>query len=278
MDNLKKAQEINRIIMRKLHDVCKKYKITYFYDSGALIGAVRHQSFIPWDDDIDVAFTRKEYEKLLKVPKEEWGTDFELVSPKELVPDGFLDFVTRLLYMKDSVPLKSYEKAGSRCSEKYLDKIGVDCFILDNAYDNRLLQKLLLLRLTWIYGQAMGHRAYIDYSEYGGLQKAVIWFLSHLGKYRSIHKLIERYQKVSMAVKKESSHLYYSNYPMDEMYLWNPKEWYEGVVPLRVDDDFFDAPKGYHEILTALYGDYMQLPPKSARVPQHVITEEAADK
>ena len=50
--NLKKVQEINRIMMRKMHAVCRKYNITYYYDSGALIGAVRHHSFIPWDVEV----------------------------------------------------------------------------------------------------------------------------------------------------------------------------------------------------------------------------------
>ena len=49
--------------MRKLHSVCEEYGITYYYDSGSLIGAVRHKDFIPWDDDIDIAFTRKEFKK-----------------------------------------------------------------------------------------------------------------------------------------------------------------------------------------------------------------------
>ena len=46
MTNLEKAHKINRILMRKLHSVCEEYGVTYFYDSGALIGAVRHHDFI----------------------------------------------------------------------------------------------------------------------------------------------------------------------------------------------------------------------------------------
>lgn len=273
MDNLKKAQEMNRRIMQKLHSVCKKYNITYFYDSGSLIGAVRHKSFIPWDDDIDVAFTREEFNKLLAVPKEEWGEDFELISGRELVPEGFLDFVTRLVYLKESVPLRSYEKAGGKCVDKYLNKVGVDCFIMDNAYDSRIRQKLLVLRLTTIYGQAMGRRPVIDYSEYGAAQKVVIFILSKIGKMRSLDKIRAQYDAVSRSVKKNTKHLYYSNYPIHLVGIVLEKDWYSGTVPVQVDDDFFDAPVGYHEALTAQYGDYMQLPPESSRTPQHVIME-----
>ena len=46
MTNLEKAHRINRILMRKLHSVCEEYGITYYYDSGSLIGAVRHKDLI----------------------------------------------------------------------------------------------------------------------------------------------------------------------------------------------------------------------------------------
>ena len=45
---LEKAHRLNHILLDKLDDVCRKYHITYFLDSGSLIGAVRHKSFIPW--------------------------------------------------------------------------------------------------------------------------------------------------------------------------------------------------------------------------------------
>ena len=162
MTNLEKAHRINRILMRKLHSVCEEYGITYYYDSGSLIGAVRHKDFIPWDDDIDIAFTREEFKKLKEVPKEAWGEDFELVEVKDLVKDAFFDFPARLVYLGESVPLQSFDKVKGHVVKKYEDKMVLDCFILDNAYDSAFKQLILRMRLTFIYGQCMGHRDSID--------------------------------------------------------------------------------------------------------------------
>ena len=69
--DLSKAHEVNLKILKEIDRICRKYKIQYMLDAGTLLGAVRHQGFIPWDDDADVAFTRKNYEAFMKVVRRE---------------------------------------------------------------------------------------------------------------------------------------------------------------------------------------------------------------
>lgn len=58
-------------LLRFIDNVCDKYDIDYWIDYGTLLGAVRHDGFIPWDDDVDLSVMRKDYEKLIEVlPKE----------------------------------------------------------------------------------------------------------------------------------------------------------------------------------------------------------------
>ena len=66
-DELAAVHEANLKILKEIDRICRKYGISYLIDSGTLLGAVRHQGFIPWDDDADVSFTRENYEKFAKV-------------------------------------------------------------------------------------------------------------------------------------------------------------------------------------------------------------------
>ncbi len=59
-------------LFAKFDEVCKKHNLKYFADSGTLLGAVRHKGFIPWDDDMDVAMFRDDYDKLCKIAVEEF--------------------------------------------------------------------------------------------------------------------------------------------------------------------------------------------------------------
>ena len=66
--SLLRRQQLRMLELLEAVDlVCKKYDIPYWLSSGTLIGAVRHQGFIPWDDDLDIEMLREDYLRLMKV-------------------------------------------------------------------------------------------------------------------------------------------------------------------------------------------------------------------
>ena len=77
--SLLRRQQIIMLDMMKLLDkICRKHDIPYFLYGGTLLGAIRHNGFIPWDDDLDVGFLRKDYLRLLKVLPQELPADVAL--------------------------------------------------------------------------------------------------------------------------------------------------------------------------------------------------------
>lgn len=72
---LRKAQLIMLDMLIEFDTVCKNHQLRYWLDSGTLLGAVRHQGFIPWDDDIDLAMPVEDYIKFMKIAESELSND-----------------------------------------------------------------------------------------------------------------------------------------------------------------------------------------------------------
>ncbi len=68
---MRQIQLLSLELLRFYDNVCKKYELEYWLDYGSLLGAIRHDGFIPWDDDIDIAMIRSDYEKFIEVFPEE---------------------------------------------------------------------------------------------------------------------------------------------------------------------------------------------------------------
>ena len=80
-EKTKKVWAVQLEMLDEVERICKKYGLKYFADSGTLIGAVRHQAYIPWDDDIDLVMLREDYETFLKVAPGELKEYLVLQTP-----------------------------------------------------------------------------------------------------------------------------------------------------------------------------------------------------
>ena len=119
------AQKIMLEILQEVHKICVANDITYWIEAGTLLGAKRHKGFIPWDDDIDIAMPRKDYNKFLKIAQEKLPQDMFLQN-KETEPDYYLPFSK---IRKNNTLLIETGETGE---ENYHHGIFIDIFPFDN--------------------------------------------------------------------------------------------------------------------------------------------------
>ena len=265
---LAEAQRASLNILLEIDRICREHGIEYMLDAGTLLGAVRHKGFIPWDDDVDIAMTRDNFEMFRAVAMSELKDGMELVMPNEL-GDGsvFYDFTPRIIYLNSRRHAESEEMSyyGGK-----LNHLWVDIFILDNIADNPILDKTTRFRQMMLYGYAMSKRYKLDMSKYKGMTRLKVWVLVTLGKLVDMRDIFRRQESLSVRYNTgNTKRLYYSNYQPDYLYVTLKREWVEPVEELEFEGHMLMVPPYYHEVLTEIYGDYMQLPPEDKRVPSH---------
>lgn len=270
--DLRDVHQANLDILKEIDRICRKYKLKYLLDSGTLLGAVRHKGFIPWDDDADVAFTRSNYDAFLKVVRRELPGEMELLEPGDLRGGkAFYDFTARIIYKNSKTHEDTKEM---QFYEGKLNHLWVDLFTIDELPDRKAASAITLLLHTVIYGFAMGHRYQLDFKKYTLINKICVGILAFLGKMIPM-KTLRKWQHMAAVKdrKGKSSLRYYSNYQPDYLYVTLKKEWCEETVDLDFEDTRLMAPKGWHQVLTCIYGDYNKLPPEGERIPTHSSTE-----
>ena len=270
--DMSRVHEANLKLLKEVDRICRKYKIRYALDAGTLIGAVRHKGFIPWDDDADVAFTRTNFDAFMKVVKRELPDTMELAEPDSYREGrAFYDFTPRLLYKNSRC------HADSGFMEFYdgtLNHLWVDLFVIDKLPSSRAGAELTRFLHKTVYGLAMGHRYNLDFKKYSPLHKLFVSGLASVGRLLPM-KMLFAVQK-ALAVKDRKSRgnkRYYSNYQPDFLYVTLDSQWCEEVEDVPFEDTVLMIPKGWHQILTEVYGDYKKLPPEEERVPSHSSQE-----
>lgn len=276
-EKLKKAQEASLKLLLEVDRICRKHEIHYMLDSGTLLGAVRHQGFIPWDDDADLAMTRENFEAFRKAAAEELPDTMQLIMPWEYQKGmAFYDFVPRVIYLPSR---RHPDNEEAEFYEGKLNHLWVDIFILDTLTEDPSRARAVRFRQKCLYGLSMPRRYHVDFSKYSFLDKARVGFLGSLAMWFSMPGLFLRQERLSVKYNKtQSSRLYYSNYQPDFIDVTIRKDWIEPLKELPFEGHMLPVPNDYDQVLKAVYGDYMQLPPEEKRVPSHSDDIEVYDQ
>ena len=270
---LNKVHSILYKLLAEIDRVCTENDIQYFLVFGGLLGYLRHGEIIPWDDDVDIAMTRKNFEKFKKIANDKLGEEFRFLDADALGEDAFLDFLCRVIYMKEDVEYNAFDKISGRISKEYMNKIPMDIYILDNASDIRLFHKIHMLMIRVVYGLAMGHRAYLNMEEYGSsgyATKKGIEILSHIGRIIPLRLIMKMHDRVSMRFNRYKTRNYFmSNGYLPFIHTKYKRKWFEKTKKVKLGEVATNIPGRYRSYLKRAYYDYYHLPPVSKRIPGH---------
>jgi len=175
IQQVKQIQRVNLHILKMIDNICKEAGCTYFLDSGTLLGAIRHNGFIPWDDDIDIIMFRKDYNIFKSYCQNgKLPFYFELTNT-DGINGMFYDFIPRLT-IKNSRFHKETEADLQFNNQQ--NRLCVDIFILDKMPQNIILFKIVVCLLKLLYGLSMGHRGKLK----AKVTSCVVNAVSTLGK------------------------------------------------------------------------------------------------
>lgn len=274
---LQKAHRILKELLAEFDRVCAKYELHYYLICGSLLGAVRHGDLIPWDDDVDVAMPRRDFDILLEHVNEEWGEgkDIVFLNYDQMGNHAFLDYMTRIIYMKEEIPVNVFKKIRGKGRADVDNHMPMDIYVLDNASDNEFFHKFQTQFIRGLYGLAMGHRAYInpeDYLNRDNKTQNIVKILSTIGKYIPLSWILGCYEWVRKWNKNKKCDNYFESNGFIYCIPWKFRQcWFGEGVRMAVGDLEVNVPQDYEAFLKVHYADYTQYPPMTARTPTHSV-------
>ncbi len=262
---MNKLQKYELKIANEIKCLCEKHNINYFIDYGTLLGAVRHQGFIPWDDDFDIGMLREDYDR------------FVVIAEKELPKYLFLQTVNTdkfygLPFAK--VRMNNTTFLESSCNEsKAHSGIYVDIFPYDNFDSENHKAKNIQFALFY-YSTLLKLKCNIKPWNYQGSN--ILTYFKYLpfrllSNFYSKDRLINEYnESVSYFRSIDCNNVFCSESNMKNFRL-HSKRLYQNLCLYKFEDYEFLGPEQFDLVLSDYYGDYMKIPDEVNKISTHDV-------
>ena len=275
-EELIKLQEAMIVCYKEINMACRKHGIKLILQGGSLLGSVRHGGFIPWDDDMDFAMVRSDYEKFKKSFEDELSDKYILSVPN----NGGKSYERFMqLYRKDTVMEDALESAGP-------NYIKIDVFPLDYAPDNAVIREIkgIFCNALMFIAECVNDREnamILSQNDNEGIKnivnfslkgRAVYGIRAITGKifsfksgnrwYDLCDKMIRSRRKTAYLTSATGSRHYLGEVLKTDAFLPVTIEKFQGIKMY--------APNKTKTYLRNLYGDYMKIPPEEKRQSHYI--------
>lgn len=233
------AQDVMTDMLKVIHQICEKHDIKYWLTDGSLLGSIRHQGFIPWDDDADVGMLRKDYNRFMEILETELPAPYKIESAENQT-HGIHNWC-KIMYMED---FEWIDWWGNWTKGLSIDVFPFD-YVPEKNKNNISLKEKMVNRI-----------ACIRYPLEGNVIKSALQKMINKAK---IHDIYAGFNKESSVVTYGMELPYYGYAYFDV----------EDIFPLKKGKfgrHEFYIPNNYDKFLTTLYGDYMKIPSPENRV------------
>ncbi len=237
---------------KDFHQLCIDNNFRYYMLGGTMLGAVRHEGFIPWDDDMDFGMPREDYDKFIEFSQHILPEYYELRFYKNTANSPM--HYAKLIDNRTTLIEAPYIN--------YIEGLYIDIFPLDGAGSGSIQDYIRMKHIHFLQGLIINH---CTTRKKRGIRK-IIKKYAQLRNLDKMHNSIE----ILMTTKKMSDSTLIANYlgawaekeVMPKEYMGNPKLY-------KFEDTFFFGPEYPEGYLSSLYGDYMSLPPIEDQVFKH---------
>lgn len=272
--DIKAIQQVLVDIIKDLDNIFKTNNLRYYLGGGSALGAIRHQGFIPWDEDLDINMPRKDCEKLVEIFKNN-----KEINEKYYLCENSYDNEFDVNYLRIKLKGTSFKEYLYKDYSK--DGVFIDIFPVENMYNNPILRKFHGLLVTinlFICSTVRIYEKKEKYLKFKGDKKytktiKIKAFIGKLLSFFSLNKWLRISKKIMSSCKNENSK--YISVPTGKRHFFGEMYERKDIFPVKYkkfENIELPVANKNEKYMEKMFGDYMKIPKPEDR-EKHFICE-----